>query len=107
MHRTLNTVLGKTVSENQKDWDQRLPAAMAAYRASRHDSTGYSPNCLVFGRETRMPVDILYGTAEEEPVVDYDAYVGALQEKLVSAYEAVRAELGTAAQNASVNMTLK
>ena len=98
MHRTLNAVLGKTVSEHQKDWDQRLPAAMAAYRASRHDSTGYSPNRLVLGRETRMPVDIIYGTAEEEPVVDYDSYVGALQEKLVSAYEEVRKELRTAAQ---------
>jgi len=29
-----------------------------------------------------MPVDIIYGTTEEDPVVDYDAYVGALQEKI-------------------------
>jgi len=52
----------------------------------------------MFGRETRMPVDIVYGTAEEEPAVDYDGYTGALQERLVTAYEAVRKELRTAAQ---------
>ena len=32
-HRTLNSVLGKVVSDNQRDWDQRLPFALAAYRA--------------------------------------------------------------------------
>jgi len=40
-----------------------------------------------------MPVDIVYGTSEEEPAVDYDGYVGDLQEKLVTEYEEVRKEL--------------
>jgi len=34
----MNSVLAKTVAENQKDWDLRLPFVMAAYRASRHDA---------------------------------------------------------------------
>jgi len=42
--RTLNSILAKSVSEHQRDWDVRLPFAMAAYRASRHESTEYSPN---------------------------------------------------------------
>ena len=32
-HRTLN-MLGKVVSDTQRDWDDKLPAVMAAYRAS-------------------------------------------------------------------------
>ena len=32
-HRTMNSILAKTVSEHQRDWDVRLPFAMAAYRA--------------------------------------------------------------------------
>ena len=40
---------------------------MAAYCGSRHDTIGYSPNQLVLGRETRAPIDIIYGT-EEMPV---------------------------------------
>ena len=52
LHRTINAVLGKTVAENQKDWDIRLPYVMAAYRATRHESTGYSPNFLTMCRET-------------------------------------------------------
>ena len=42
-HRTLNSVLGKLVSSNQRDWDERLPFALAAYRASVHSST-----CLLY-----------------------------------------------------------
>ena len=57
-HRTMNSVLAKTVSEHQRDWDLHLSFALAAFRATRHDSTGYSPNYLVFGREVRTPVDI-------------------------------------------------
>jgi len=71
---------------------------MAAYRASKHDSTGYSPNQLMMGREARTPVDIVYGTFEEEPAVDYDGYAGALQERLTTAYEEVRKKLRAAAQ---------
>ena len=60
-HRTLNAMLGRVVSENQLDWDVKLPGIMAAYRASRHDATGYRPNFLMFGRELRAPIDIVHG----------------------------------------------
>jgi len=55
-HRTMNSILAKAVSGHQRDWDTRLPYAMAAYRATQHDATGYSPNMLVLGRETRVSV---------------------------------------------------
>jgi len=32
----MNSVLAKIVSSHQRDWECRLPFAMAAYRASRH-----------------------------------------------------------------------
>ena len=65
---------------------------MAAYRASRHDATGYSPNMLMMGRKTRMPVDIVYGTPNELNTTSYDGYAGELQERLVTAYDEVRRE---------------
>jgi len=36
-HRTLNSMLGKSVQQNQRDWDDRLPYVMAAYRASHRE----------------------------------------------------------------------
>jgi len=60
-HRTLNSMLAMVVKESQRDWDNHLPIVMAAYRASPHGSTGYSPNRLFLGRETRMPLDLIIG----------------------------------------------
>ena len=74
LHRTLNSILAKTVDRNHRDWDSKLSYAMATYRASRHDSTGYTPNYFVLGRETRMPVDIIYGTHQDEEEATYDGY---------------------------------
>jgi hypothetical protein len=48
-HRTLNSLIGKCVSTNQRDWDDRLQTVVAAYRASRHEATGFSPNMLMLG----------------------------------------------------------
>jgi len=98
LHRTLNAILGKTVSLHQRDWDLRLSSAMAAYRVSRHDATGYSPNMLMLGRETRMPVDIIYETPDELAAPSYDGYAGELQQRLVTAYEEVRRELRRTAE---------
>ena len=56
-HRTLNAMFGRVVCESQTDWIERVSMVMAAYRASRHEATGYSPHFLVIGREVRAPID--------------------------------------------------
>jgi len=43
-HRTLNSVLGIVVSDNQRDWDEHVSYAVGAYRATKHSATGFSPN---------------------------------------------------------------
>lgn len=60
-HRTLNALLGKSVAQNQKDWSNHVPWVMMAYRASRHEGTGFSPNRLFLGRETCLPIDLVLG----------------------------------------------
>ena len=59
--RTPNAMLGRVFSENQLEWDVKLPGVMATYWASGHDATGYSPNFLMFGRELRAPIVIVLG----------------------------------------------
>ena len=65
-HRTLNSMLAKVVEDHHRDWDERLQAVMAAYRASPHSSTGFSPNYVLLGRECRAPLDLLVGPPEAE-----------------------------------------
>jgi len=97
-HKTINSILAKTVAEHQRDWDARLPFAMAAYRATQHDSTGYSPNMLVLGRETRAPPDIIYGAPMESSEHDYDRFVEQTRDRATQAYYDVRVSLQKRAQ---------
>jgi len=60
VHRTLNTMLGKIVSEQQRDWDTHVAYVLAAYNATEYSATGYMPNMLVYGRELRFPNELMY-----------------------------------------------
>ena len=98
-HRTLNSMLGRVVSENQKNWDSWLPYIMAAYRSSQNEATSYSPNYLMLGREVRAPIDIVLGTSvDDAQYANYDDFVDELRRRLCSAYEVVRRQLGKTAE---------
>ena len=60
-HLTLSGMIGRMVDENQRDWDSLLTYVMAAYRSSRHESSHYTPNYFMLGREVRAPVDLVCG----------------------------------------------
>ena len=98
-HRTLNTMLAKVVSESQKDWDLWIPQVMSAYRASPHAATGYSPNFIVFGRENRMPIDIVAGDllGLGDSTLSTNEFVAVRQARMMQAYELVRNRLRTTA----------
>jgi len=59
-NRTLATMLSAYVQENQRDWDAHLPYVMMAYRSSEHETTGMSPNMLMFGHEVSTPLDLMF-----------------------------------------------
>ena len=100
LHRTMNSMLGKVVSESQRDWDERLPFVMAAYRASPHSSTGFTPNRLFLGRENRMPLDLIMGLPREEcdRGTDVNEFVSRQQENAEQAYSLARNHLQVAAE---------
>jgi transposase InsO family protein len=100
MHRVLNAMLAKVISEDQRDWPEHLPAVMAAYRASTHEATGFSPNRLILGREVRLPVDTIYGLPFDRVNVSqsYDDIVCERAERTIFDFHAVRDCLKRAAQ---------
>ena len=97
-HRTLNGMMGKVVSEHQKDWDLWLPYIMAAYRSTQHESTNFTPNFLVLGRETRAGIDLLYGPSENTSPVSSDDFVDEVITRRREAYHLVREQLGKVAE---------
>ena len=85
--------------ENQRNWCEMLPGVMAAYRATVDDTTGYSPNRLWFGRESRMPIDIAYAASLSDSIgYTTDDYIKNLDRNLRGAYEIVRQNIGKAAK---------
>ena len=73
-NRTLEDQLAKFVDYHQRDWDEHIPYLMLAYRSAVHESTGCTPAKVVFGRDLRLPVDLLFGRPVERvlgPAADY------------------------------------
>ncbi|KMQ90068.1 integrase core domain protein [Lasius niger] len=42
-HRTISNFIAKFVSKDQKDWDRWIPMFLLAYRSSKHEVTGVTP----------------------------------------------------------------
>ncbi|GFX07204.1 retrovirus-related Pol polyprotein from transposon 412 [Trichonephila clavipes] len=59
-NRTILNSLSLQLSSNQKDWDKKLPFFLLAYRSAVHETTGYSPSQMLFGRDLRLPADLLF-----------------------------------------------
>ncbi|KFD49822.1 hypothetical protein M513_09289 [Trichuris suis] len=60
MHRTIWDMLAKSIITEERDSDMVLPKVMMAYRATPHSSTGQSPYRMMFGRQCRLPEDIIH-----------------------------------------------
>ena len=94
----MNSLIERTIEENQREWDSLLPYVIAAYRSSTHESTRYSPNYLTFGREVRAPADLVYGTPPDSMPTSFDSYAEEIEIRMKQAYTLVREQLGVAAQ---------
>ena len=58
-NQTLQRGLLKMVNDNQNEWDKFLDSVLFAYRTSKQASTKFSPFFLLYGREPRLPVDLI------------------------------------------------
>ncbi len=47
-------------SQHQRDWDQHLPLVLWAYSTAVQESSQCTPAALMFGRELRTPVDLVF-----------------------------------------------
>ena len=60
-NRSLMDMLGTLELSKKKDWKSYLAPVVHAYNAARHTSTKYTPFFLLFGREPRLPIDVVLG----------------------------------------------
>ena len=67
-NRTIQGILSTFVSEHPGDWDNWVSLAVYAYNTSTHESTGYSPYEMVFGRDARTPLEVDLGLTLKKPL---------------------------------------
>eukprot|EP00253_Pinus_taeda_P035744 PITA_35744 len=56
-NKVIEAILKKTIKENKRDWFQRLPEALWAYRTTWRNTSGFSPYELVFGKNAIFSVE--------------------------------------------------
>ena len=88
MNRTLLMMLSIQPQEEER-WDEFLPELLMAYRASVHDTTKFTPFHLTFGREIRLPIDVMFGKTPD-PVQEHTEYARELRACLENAHRLVR-----------------
>ncbi|XP_065927594.1 uncharacterized protein [Magallana gigas] len=89
-NRTLISMLSTYVQENQKDWDLHLLYILMAYRSTVHESTNFSPNMLMLGREATTPLDLMFEMPTEMKDIPAHQWVWVLRERLENAHAVVR-----------------
>ena len=82
-NRTLISMLSTLELEQKVNWKEHVAPMVHAYNCMRHESTGYTPFYLMFGRTPRLPVDMFLGVK-----TDFTNTVSSIQDRLDKAYKA-------------------
>ena len=96
-NRTLLDMLGTLEHERKRDWKKYLPSLVYAYNATKHESTGYTPFELMFGRKAKLPIDSVFHLDNREDTITSD-YVKDLKERLETSHEIANKALQKARQ---------
>ena len=93
MNKTLQNMLAKSINEEKSNWLQQSPYVTIAYRSSVHESTGYTPQFLVFGQELSLPLDCMYPHPQGNETSDIHEFVHNKQQAFERVFKLVRRNL--------------
>ena len=89
-NRTLISMLGTLETEKKKNWKQYMAPLVQAYNSIKHESTGFSPYMLLFGREPKLPIDVAFGlNRNDSKDKTYSDYIADLQNKIKDVFDIV------------------
>ena len=91
--RTVNNMLAKVVAEDQRNWDLYVSSTCFAYNTAVHSTTGYTPSYLEYGRELRLPSDLVMNDQQTPQNNSHTEYATELKKRLAKAFECSRETL--------------
>ena len=90
-NRTLTDMLAKSVEKDGKNWDERLPFVLFAYRSSPQASTGESPFYLLYGRDPQLPTETAIAHTPITRVrIDVDTHKGEVFKNIQETWQLAR-----------------
>ena len=92
-NRTLIQLLATCTEEHPFHWEEYLCKVCMAYNTSKQSTTGYSPFYLMFGRNARLPIDVMYVSDNQGQNTLLLEYVRTLQATFAEVFECVRANI--------------
>lgn len=81
-NRTFLDMLGTLDPSQKYDWKKYLAPLTYAYNCTKHETTKFSSFELMFGRTSRLPVDIMFETNRENEQETSSEYLCRLKERL-------------------------
>ena len=61
-NKVLEAILTKTIQLHHKDWVDRIPKALWAYRITWRNTTGHTPYELVYEKQVLLPIEFQFKT---------------------------------------------
>ena len=90
-HRTLKRILSVTSKEAGGSWEEKLPMALFTIRTMVHESTGFTPSELIFGKNLRTPETLIYeqliGESSSPKDISVIEYIFNLHQRLAKCQE--------------------
>ena len=78
-NQTLLNMLGTL---KKSDWKTYVPPLVHAYNSTHHETTGFLPHYLMFGRHPRLAVDAFFGIKPGNESSDKSKYISNLKKRL-------------------------
>ena len=94
-NRTLGNML-KSLSQNEKkDWKKHLAKLAFACNSTVNKSTGFSPHFLMFGREAKLPIDLVFQEVgiETGEVQSHEKFAKEWEDSMKKAYEIAKSNI--------------
>ena len=86
-------MLGTLEDKQKSDWKSYVSPLVHAYNCTKHDSTGYAPFYLMFGRHPRLAIDSYLGLdSQDDSCKSREHYVDKLKRRMRFAYRVAKSE---------------